>query len=97
MVLAGWGSGAENALIHATQNSNTTTSLVLMDASPDGIEWLDAQRKNNWTETQMLNYRSTDLNSRVFLAETILGLGLPWHVVMTPMIFLFFITNKSSI
>lgn len=78
MVLAGWGGGAKYALMHAIENRNITTALVLLDASPDGIEWLDAQRKNNWTETQMLNYRSTDLNGRIFLTETILGLGIPW-------------------
>jgi pimeloyl-ACP methyl ester carboxylesterase len=80
MAIVGWGGGAENALMHAIENKDTTKSLVIMDASPDGIEWFDAQRKNNWTETQMLNYRSADLNSRVFLAETILGLAIPWYV-----------------
>ena len=80
IILAGWGGGAKNALMHAIANSNTTKALVIMDASPDGIEWLDARRKNNWTETEMLNYRSTDLGGRVFLAETILGLGIPWYV-----------------
>jgi hypothetical protein len=29
----------------------------------------------------MLHYRSTDLRGRVFLTETILGLGIPWYVV----------------
>lgn len=80
IVIAGWGAGAENALMHAIENKDTTKSLILMDASPDGIEWFDDRRKNNWTEAQMLNYRSTDLNNRVFLAETILGLGIPWYV-----------------
>jgi pimeloyl-ACP methyl ester carboxylesterase len=80
MILVGWGGGAENALMHAIANRNTTNVLVIMDASPDGIEWLDAKRKNNWTEAEMMNYRSTDLGGRVFLAETIVGLGLPWYV-----------------
>lgn len=82
MAIAGWGGGAKNALMHAVENNNTTKSLVIMDAGPDGIEWFDAQRKNNWTETQMLNYRSADLSSRVFSAETILGLGIPWYVAV---------------
>lgn len=78
MVIVGWGGGAEPALMHAIENEGTTKSLVMMDASPDGIEWFDAQRKSNWTEVQMLNYRSSDLSGRVFLAKTILGLALPW-------------------
>lgn len=82
MVIAGWGGGAENALMHAIENKSTTKSLVIMDARPDGIEWFDSQRKNNWTEAQMLNYRSVDLSGRVFLAETILGLGIPWYVAV---------------
>jgi pimeloyl-ACP methyl ester carboxylesterase len=78
MVLVGWGAGAENALMHAIENANTTKSLVILDASPDGIEWLDAKRKNDWTDAQMLDYRSSDLNGRISLAKTILGLGIPW-------------------
>lgn len=88
IVIVGWGAGAENALIHAIEKRNTTKSLVLMDASPEGIEWFDAQRKNNWSETEMLNYRSADLSSRVCTTRTILGLGIPWYVTpcftMTP-------------
>jgi len=80
-IIAGWGGGAKNALTHAIENENTTKSLVIMDASPDGIEWFDAQRRNNWNETQMLDYRSADLRDRVFLVETILGLGITWYVV----------------
>ena len=94
MVLAGWGGGAKYALMHAIENRNTTTSLVLLDASPDGIEWLTAKYLNNWTETQMLNYRSTDLSGRIFLVETILGLGIPWYVAMITMILLITIVNK---
>jgi pimeloyl-ACP methyl ester carboxylesterase len=81
IALVGWGSGAINALMHAIENQNTTKSLAILDASPDGIEWMDAKRKNNWTNSQMLSYRSSDLSSRTSLAETILGLGIPWYVV----------------
>lgn len=83
MVIAGWGGGAENALMHAIENNGTTKSLVILDASPDGIEWMDAKRKNNWTEDQMLAYRSSDLSGRTSLAETILGLGIPWYVYIS--------------
>jgi pimeloyl-ACP methyl ester carboxylesterase len=80
IVLVGWGGGAENALMHTIDNPNTTRALVLMDASPDGIEWMDMRRKKNWTETQMLHYRSSDLSGRISQAQTILGLGIPWYV-----------------
>lgn len=91
MVIAGWGAGAENALIHAIENRNTTKSLVILDASPDGIEWFDEQRKNNWTETQMQDYRSTDLRGRIFQTRTILGLAIPWYVASLPLIMLILI------
>lgn len=91
MVIAGWGAGAENALIHAIENRNTTKSLVILDASPDGIEWFDEQRKNNWTETQMQDYRSTDLSGRIFQTRTILGLAIPWYVASLPLIMLILI------
>lgn len=80
IVLVGWGAGTENALMHAIEN-NSTKALVILDTSPDGIEWMDAKRKNNWTDAQMLAYRSNDLNGRISLAETILGLAIPWYVV----------------
>jgi pimeloyl-ACP methyl ester carboxylesterase len=80
IILVAWGGGAENALMHAIENNKTIKSLVIMDTSPDGIEWFDVQRKNNWTEAQMLQYRTTDLDGRVLLAEIILGLGIPWYV-----------------
>jgi pimeloyl-ACP methyl ester carboxylesterase len=79
-IIAGWGGGAENALMHAIDANKTTKSLVILDASPDGIEWMDAKRKNNWTEEQMLDYRSTDLSGRTSLTQAILGLGIPWCV-----------------
>jgi hypothetical protein len=78
IVIAGWGDGVRYALVHAIDNPSTVKSIVTLDASPDGIEWFDAKRKNNWTEAQMLDYRSSDLSSRVFLTETVLGLGIPW-------------------
>ena len=89
MVIVGWGGGAENALLHAIENNKTTKSLVILDASPDGIEWMDAKRKNNWTEDQMLAYRSSDLSARISRTETILGLGIPWYVLHPrPLLFL---------
>ena len=45
IVLVGWGDGAKNALAHTIENPNTTKALVIMDASPDGIEWIDMKRK----------------------------------------------------
>lgn len=84
IVLVGWGDGAINALMHTIENSKTTKALVILDASPDGIQWMDAQRMNNWTEAQMLADRSSDLSSGIFLYETILGLAIPWYVAVLP-------------
>lgn len=61
IVLVGWGGGAQNALVHAIKNNNITKSAVLLDSAPDGLEWLDAQRKNCRSEAQMLNYCNVDL------------------------------------
>lgn len=77
-VLVGWRDGAHNALLHAIEHQNVTNALVLMDSSPDGIEWFDAQRANHWTEKQMLEYRQTDLTSRINLVQLILGVAIPW-------------------
>ncbi|KAK6000562.1 hypothetical protein QM012_003808 [Aureobasidium pullulans] len=52
-----------------------------MDASPDGIEWFDVQRANNWTEQQMLDYRQTDLQGRIGLVQLILGIAIPWGLL----------------
>lgn len=81
MVLVGWGGGTENALRDAIVHPNTTKALVVLDTSPDGIEWMDARRKNNWTYAQMMDFRAGDLRSRTSLAETVLALGIPWYVL----------------
>jgi pimeloyl-ACP methyl ester carboxylesterase len=80
-VLIGWGDGATNILMHALENENTTQGLVFMDSSPDGIEWLDAQRRNDWTQEQMLDYRQTDLQSRIRLMRLILAIAIPWYPI----------------
>jgi pimeloyl-ACP methyl ester carboxylesterase len=80
-ILIGWGDGATNILIHALENENTTQGLIFMDSSPDGIEWLDAQRRNDWTQEQMLDYRQTDLQSRISLVRLILAIAIPWYVI----------------
>lgn len=79
-IVVGWGDGARYALMHALENPNTTTDLVIMDASPDGIEWLDAQRANGWDQKQMLEYRQQDLQGRISLCRLILGIAIPWYV-----------------
>lgn len=78
-VIVGWGGGAKNGLIHVLENPRYTSAFVLMDASPEGIEWRSVQNQKNWTEAQMLEYRSEDLENRVSLTKTILGLGIPWY------------------
>ncbi|KAF7551809.1 hypothetical protein G7Z17_g4751 [Cylindrodendrum hubeiense] len=60
---------------------HTTKGLVLLDASPDGIEWFDKQRAMNWTEEEMLHYRDIDLASRVELMRMTLVLGVPWGLM----------------
>jgi pimeloyl-ACP methyl ester carboxylesterase len=82
-ILIGWGDGATNILMHALENEDTTQGLVFMDSSPDGIEWLDAQRSNDWTQKQMLDYRQTDLQSRISLMRLILAIAIPWYIITT--------------
>lgn len=79
-VLVGWGDGAHNALMHAVEHQDVTHGLILMDSSPDGIEWSDKQRAKNWTDEQMLEYRQTDLRGRIGLVQLILGVAIPWYV-----------------
>ena len=81
-VMVGWGDGAVNALLHTIEDALHTKALVLLDASPDGIEWFDTQRANSWTQTQMLEYRKNDLAGRITLAKIILALGIPWYVFL---------------
>lgn len=78
IILVGWGDGAKYGLIHANENPNTTKAFVILDASPDGIEWFDEQRKKKWNEKQTLDYRANDLAGRIFLTQIILALAIPW-------------------
>ncbi|OCL10854.1 hypothetical protein AOQ84DRAFT_438082 [Glonium stellatum] len=75
-IIAGWGEGLELAVRHAMQDTEKTVAVVDLDASPDGIEWFEAQRVNGWTEAQRLEYRKADIQSRIMLTEAILAVGL---------------------
>jgi len=77
-IVIGWGGGAELAMKRALEEPDVTKGVVLLDVYPDGIEWLDAKRKNGWTDAQMLAFRETDLRGRVALARLILMLAIPW-------------------
>jgi hypothetical protein len=76
----GWGRGGEDVLSHALESPSTTQGVILLDTSPDGIEWMDAAKENNWDETQMLDYRQQDLTGRISLVRIILALAIPWLV-----------------
>ncbi|KAI9798771.1 MAG: hypothetical protein M1833_004601 [Piccolia ochrophora] len=80
-IIAGMGSGGEDALSHALEMPDTTKGVVIMDTSPDGIEWMDEQRKQNWTEQQMLDFRQTDLQTRIASTQLILSLGFGWGLI----------------
>lgn len=77
-IIVGWGDGAHGGLVHAKENPRTTKAFVTLDASPDGIEWFDLQRKNNWNEKQTLDYRVIDLAGRIILTNIILSIAIPW-------------------
>jgi pimeloyl-ACP methyl ester carboxylesterase len=77
-VLAAWGAGGDNALPNAVAHPDVVKALVLMDVSPDGIEWFDMQRAMNWTDAQMLRFRQVDLQNRITLTNLILTIGVPW-------------------
>lgn len=78
IILVGWGDGAKYSLIHANENPDITKAFIILDASPDGIEWFDEQRKRKWDEKQMLDYRANDLSGRIVLSQIILALAIPW-------------------
>jgi len=80
-VLVGWAAGVNSAWAHAVARPQTVKGLVLLDAGPEGIEWLDMKRALHWTEDQMLQYRQTDMQARIELARLILSIGIPWFVL----------------
>ncbi|KAF3039798.1 hypothetical protein E8E12_009374 [Didymella heteroderae] len=80
-ILVGWGAGGENVLRHATQNPETTEGVVLLDVSPNGIEWLDQKRSKNLTMEDTNALAKLDLRGRVSLTQIILGIGLPWGLL----------------
>jgi pimeloyl-ACP methyl ester carboxylesterase len=80
-VIIGWGEGGYRGLLHANEDPETTKALVLLHVYPDGIEFFDERRKRKWTEKQMLDYRAADLSGRIFLAQIILALAIPWYVL----------------
>lgn len=77
-VIVGWGDGGHTGLVHVNENPNATKAFVLFDASPDGIEWFDLQRKNHWNERQTLDYRDIDMAGRISITKIILSIAIPW-------------------
>ncbi|ORY15480.1 hypothetical protein BCR34DRAFT_178688 [Clohesyomyces aquaticus] len=77
-VLVGWGGGVENVLRNSRLNTGTVKGVVLLDASPNGIEWLDRKRDKNLTTKETLDFAKMDMQGRVTLAQIILALGVPW-------------------
>ena len=77
-VFVGWEGGIEPALSHIGAAPRSSKGLVLFDPGPEGIEWLDLKRTNNWTTEQMLDFRNVDLAGRLSLARIILTLAIPW-------------------
>jgi pimeloyl-ACP methyl ester carboxylesterase len=77
-ILVGWGAGGESVLRHAFQDSDTVEGVVLLDVSPNGIEWLDQKRVKNLTMDETEAFAKSDLRGRVSLTQLILGIGLPW-------------------
>ena len=79
-IFVGWEGGIEPALRHIRSAPQGVKALVLFDPAPEGIEWMDMQRRNNWTMQEMLAFRSVDLAGRLNLARVILMLAIPWYV-----------------
>jgi pimeloyl-ACP methyl ester carboxylesterase len=77
-ILAGWGAGGENVLRHAKQNPDSIQGVVLLDVSPNGIEWLDQKRTKNLTMEETVAFAKSDVEGRVIMTQMILGVGVPW-------------------
>lgn len=89
-IYAGWGAGLESSLKHAIADQAHAVAVIDLDASPDGIEFFDAQRANNWTDAQRLVYRHEQLEERASFTRTLLTLGIGWG--LTPV----FVPGNSS-
>lgn len=89
-IYAGWGGGLEISLKHAIADQSHALAVIDLDAAPDGIEFFDAQRANNWTDAQRLAYRHSQLGERASLTRTLLTLGTGWG--LTPV----FVPGNSS-
>jgi len=77
-IFVGWEGGIAPALNHIISAPQGVRALILFDPSPEGIEWADLRRTNNWTTEQMLEFRGVDLAGRLSLARIILTLAIPW-------------------
>ncbi|KAF2032078.1 hypothetical protein EK21DRAFT_110290 [Setomelanomma holmii] len=80
-IRVGWGGGAENVLVTAQNHPSTVKGVVLLDASPVGIEWTDQQRARNLTMEQTTTLGKLDMQGRVTLTQIILALGIPWSLL----------------
>ena len=89
-----WGGGGSivyDYLSSFYQNvSNKSVSLTLVDAYPTGIEWTVPFVIKNWSNKQLINYVSNDMDTRFKQTYLINALGVPLGLMK------FFIHSESS-
>ena len=80
-----WGGGGSLVYDYISRNnqnkSNNNLSLTLIDAYPTGIEWTVPFVLKNWSNAQLIDYITRDLDSRFNLIYLINGLAVPFGIM----------------
>lgn len=74
----GWGTEGTKLAVQHTLKDKNMWMMVALDPLPAGSEWLFEQQRQNWTEVQREEHRSSTLADRVDRMRLALSFGVGW-------------------
>jgi pimeloyl-ACP methyl ester carboxylesterase len=74
----GWGSAGMKLAVEHALSDDHASMVIALDPMPDGVEYLIAQMGHDWSNTERLQYRLSDLATRVFQRRLLLSFGIGW-------------------
>lgn len=79
-VHTGWNGGLRYAIKAAIQDPKRTNAVIDLDATPEGIEYLNKQFQTGWNDTMVAKFRGNDLQKQINKLMLLMSIGFGWSV-----------------
>lgn len=80
-VFVGWGGGGQLIYEYASEHPEMVSSIVFLDVYPNGVEFKVEAALNNWTQSQLNDYKNKEFAQRESLLNLINSLGVPFGLM----------------